>query len=89
MSIKNDSHEPSDSCLSSFTSLQLYRYFFGKITQLYIMPMSIADTVVHEVVSMSVEQSHSGRNTEVNYSILHSLAPLALSRATTSPFPFP
>ena len=39
---------------------------------------------VHEVVSMSVEQSHSGRNTVVNYSILHSLAPLALSRATTS-----
>ena len=53
------------------------------------MPMSIADTVVHEVVSMSVEQSHSVRNTEVNYSILHSLAPLALSRAATSPYPFP
>ena len=43
---------------------------------------------VHEVVSMSVEQFHSGRNTVVNYSILHSLAPLALSRATTSPFPY-
>ena len=38
---------------------------------------------------MSVEQSHSGKKTVVNYSILHSLAPLALSRATTSPFPIP
>ena len=52
--------------------------------------LSIADTLwVHEVVSMSVEQCHSGRNTVVNYSILQYLAPLALSRATTSPFPFP
>ena len=41
-----------------------------------------------EVVSMSAKQSYSGKNTVVNYSILHSLAPLALSRASTSPFPY-
>ena len=51
------------------------------------MPHYLHCGYMSEVVSMSAKQSYSGKNTVVNYSILHQLAPLALSRATTSPFP--